>query len=405
MTKRINSLRQNIFNTILDPNSPDFPALMEAVNNYLGREDQQLRTDALLQLGLNKNENIVKAYRRATELSQQHNEHSAFYTLLEKSIKQYLEDIPQELGILTSDDLPLFIDVDKATGDQTVPTLDDMGKINKLIFQRTPQREYEVETERVSLGDMVPPNSLRVEFPKGHPNIFNIYFYYENEQGESTTLELNFDTRKNEFDWKPFAPDTSDPEMTELRKASLFASYSILSQIQQQTEAEYQQKQKERQVKTQTPQATVRQSRPKEPYVPRVKEKRQERPSPLSPIQEILQSNIPFFPETQRVRNQILVPEEEGFEDMIKGISAPDQKIIAEGIQNYNENGVGTFRMLKALGNEGQRLYALRVNCGPRGGSRVLLQESDSEETSPNIRKFQIVDIGYRKDIYRKRGL
>jgi hypothetical protein len=90
---------------------------------------------------------------------------------------------------------------------------------------------------------------------------------------------------------------------------------------------------------------------------------------------------------------------------MMKGLAPSDQMEIVEGIQNYNETGIGKFRMLKALGKEGQRLYALRVNCGPRGGSRVLLQESKSEETLPNTRKFQILDIDYRKDIYRKSGI
>jgi len=228
--KRFDTLNQNLLSTLFNPNSSEFLPLKETVEDYLGQQDQRLKTTAIFQLGLHDYENIVKAYRKAKELAQQNNAYSPFYNLLQSSITQYIEEVPQEIGILTSDDLPLFIDPDKAIKDETVPTLEDLRKITGSIFQRTSQREYEPETERDGeLANITTPNSIRVEFPKGHPNIFNIYFYYENEQGESTTLELNFDTKKSVFDWKPFIEDTRDPEMANLRKASLIATYSVLS--------------------------------------------------------------------------------------------------------------------------------------------------------------------------------
>jgi len=409
MVNRINRLRQNVYMTILNPNSPEFPSLKDMVEKYLLEEDGNAQTSAILGLGLIDEDKICTAYRKTKELAGENNENSPFYKLLQSSIKQYIEEVPQELGVLTQDDLPMFIDGDKAIEDEAAPTLEDLRKVTISIFNKASHKAYrseESDNEEIDLANMTSPNSIRVEFPKGHPNIFNIYFYYENEQGESTTLELNFDTRKNVFDWKPFAPDTSDPEMKQLRDAGLIAAQSILSYIHQYVEDEYQQKQQEREAGTQTQRpAQGRKIRSEEPYVPRQKLERQERLRPLTPIQEILQSEMPIFAQPKGIKNEIVLPEDQYLFDVMKGLAPSDQKEIVEGIQNYNEIGVGTFRMLKALGNEGQRLYALRVNCGPRGGSRVLLQESDSEETSPNIRKFQIVDIGYRKDIYRKRGL
>ena len=262
--------------------------------------------------------------------------------------------------------------------------------------------------EDVKLGKMVPPNSIRVEFPKGHSGIFNIYFDYENDQGESTTLEFNFDTRKNMFDWKPFIEATNDPEMASLRKSALIASYSILSQIQKQVEEEYQQKQQQRLTRTQMPQHTSKQSHSKEPYVPRLREKRPERPRPLFPIQEILQGKVslPLHPEQSRVKNQIVLNDDQGINKTAGNLSNHDRHLVAKAIEEYNQKGIGQFKKLTYTGGEKTPLFTLRVNTGSGGGGvRVLMREAPDIHKEENTRSFEVIDIDYRKNIYRGKNL
>jgi len=405
MVKRTDRLNQKLISTIFNPNSSEFLPLKETVEDYLDQEDLGLKTTALVRLvGLHDYENIAKAYRKAKELAEQNNQNSPFYNLLQSSIRQYIEDVPQELGVLTKDDLPMFIDLDKTIKDESVPTLGDLRNITVPILNRAPYKGYlfdESDIEEFDLKSIVSPNSIGVAFPKGHPNIFNIYFHYKNQQGESTTLELNFNARKNIFDLKPFIETTDDPEMAELRKAALIASRSVLSQIQRHVDVEFQERQRAKAARaTPIPQPTTK--KPKEPYIPREKEEKFVPEKPLTAFQEALQTTI--LPTREEVKNQVLVPAEEETKDLIRSLSPEDQQIVLDGIIKYNETGTGKFKMLRSVGREGQRLYTLRIT-GTGGGIRALLEETTNGGDLEKGRNFEIIDIDYRKNIYRKRGL
>ncbi|EKD64555.1 MAG: hypothetical protein ACD_50C00344G0006 [uncultured bacterium] len=395
--------REKALRTLLDPSSEHFEALRELVEKDLTQDEESDKIAYSLSiLGLNHIDNIPFAYRKAKELEEKSGDTKSFYALLAKSI------LEEEGQLLTHDDIPLFIDLEKSIENQKIPSLEDIERINKLYFPKTSQRDFNVNMEDVKLGKMVPPNSIRVEFPKGHSGIFNIYFDYENDQGESTTLEFNFDTRKNMFDWKPFIEATNDPEMASLRKSALIASYSILSQIQKQVEEEYQQKQQQRLTRTQMPQHTSKQSHSKEPYVPRLREKRPERPRPLFPIQEILQGKVslPLHPEQSRVKNQIVLNDDQGINKTAGNLSNHDRHLVAKAIEEYNQKGIGQFKKLTYTGGEKTPLFTLRVNTGSGGGGvRVLMREAPDIHKEENTRSFEVIDIDYRKNIYRGKNL
>jgi len=404
---RYNSNIKRSFLTILNPDSPDFNSLKNLIEEYFqkGEADKVIINNlSLLFLGLRNTDKATQAYRVSTKHGYEENENSSFYTQFAHHIKDFAREcLP---GILTSEDLPLFVDPEKSI-EPNVPSLVDLERISRLICQRTSQRKYDIKTEEVEWNNLIPPTSLSVEFPQGNARKFNVLLDYRNEQGEGTTLNLEFDAAKESFDWKPFLEDTSDPEMVEFKKSILLAAHSILSKVYQQVDTEFQQKQRERQTKTQAPQASNRQSRPKEPYIPRERVVREKRLRPLTPIQEILQDEMlfPIQPEQQRIKNQIVTPDMQELGKKMNRLSSEDSLLVTKGIEEYNQRAVGQFKRLRYSGEEKEPLFTLRVNCGKPGGIRVLMHEAPTLAEANNTRAFEIIDIDYRKNIYRKRGL
>ena len=84
-------------------------------------------------------------------------------------------------------------------------------------------------------------------------------------------------------------------------------------------------------------------------------------------------------------------------------ISTVDLEKLKQGLEKFNEKGLGRFKMLVLPDEDGQPLYSLDIRgVEARGGIRVLLKEEGSEKGNRN---FKIKSIGYRKDIYRKFGV
>lgn len=401
--------KKKIYSILLNPNSLEYEALRNTIMFYLSEKDRKTKTMAIHALGLINIDTTSLAYRKARELALQDSEHSPFYAFLEKSIREYLEEIPEEAVILTSDDLPLFIDPEKPIQEKSVPTLEDLRKLAHAIFQKTSQRAWTINTDSIDWKNLTSPTSVNAVFPKGHSRIFNINLSYENEQGEALNLDLEFDTAKNVLDWKPFLESPDDPEMKDMRNAVMSSVQSMLLEVEKQVDSEYQEKQRAKTVSILPLEPNVRTAKltPKEGYVPRQKEERQKRPRPLTPIQEILQSEIPFpiRPEQQVVKNQIVIPDMQGLGKKMGRLSEEDTLLVVNGIEKYNQRGVGQFKRLRFSGEERESLFTLRVNCGTGGGIRLLMHEVPNLDQASNRRTFEILDVDYRKNIYRKRGL
>ncbi|MEK7517106.1 MAG: hypothetical protein AAB583_01020 [Patescibacteria group bacterium] len=403
MIKKISALHRKIYNTILDPNSPDFQALKGMAENFL--QDDEIRDMAISQLGIDSIRRIISAYRKAKELSQKDNDNSSFYGSLAHQTRSSLEDDPR---VLTQDDLDVIMDTDVTLDNATIPTLEDLRKLGASIFRQSNKKEYVIEPEGANWSSpFILPKNAKIAFSQANPNQIYMQLHYESKENEVLDLLLLFDTKRGEFNWLVLeAPD--DPEMTNKKDAVFLAAKSILSDVQKQVEAEYQQKQKERQAKSQKPHATTRQTRPKEPYVPRQKEERQQRPRPLTPLQEILQGEIhPLLqPEQQRIKNQIVIREDQDMNEITENVSLQDSGLVIKAISEYNERGVGQFKRLRLSGEEKEPLFTLRVNTGLGGGGiRVLMHEVPNAAEENNTRSFEVLDIDYRKNIYRKRRL
>lgn len=409
MIKRISTIRKAMLNTLFDPSSADFPDLKEKVTEYLKGKDDLARLNALHLLLLIGDE-FAGGFRLAQSLSQNGNANAPFYAFLATSIKKHLEEIGSPVGsrvLLTREDLAMIIDKDKNPEPRPVPTLEELERINTLTIQKSSRKDYVIDPDAIEWQNLIPSTRISFAFFKGGSRKFAITFDYENEKGEILSLDFGFDTKKGYFDWS-FMEDPEDPEMQEMKDTLMLATREILLDVKEQAEAEYQQKQMEKQASAQSHQPTQsRKIRPNETYVPRQKEKSQERPQPLTPIQEILQSEFSFLiqPEQQRIKNQIVLSPNDNLDKMMRNLSEADKRLAIEGIEEYNQRGIGQFKRLRYSGEERTPLFTLRINCGSGGGIRVLMHEISNPTEPNNTRAFEIVDIDYRKNIYRRRRL
>jgi hypothetical protein len=390
-------------NTLLEPDSVDFLPLKEQIENFFSKNEASDSIQLLRELGIIKN--VLYDYRTAKKLAERNIKNTSdFYHLLSEELVEYAQPYLAEDGYLTNDDIPTILDADKIIPEVKV-SIEDLKRPANAIFQKSKRKQYTINPEKINWKNLLPPESVDLHFPSESGRKFNIRLFYKNELGESLKLNFGFDTKNNIIDWL-FMDDPDDPSMKAMRDALIHSSYSILAEAAQQAESEHQQKQLEKLEKSKTLQAATSPS--KKLYIPKEKaedltDQQFQPPPPRTP--RILQNAItgPSSPEVQKIKNQIILPSKKEFTDIMNQISHPDQLRIIQGIENYNQNALGKFQMLAHLKKDDEKLYSLKVNCGPRGGARVLVQETKSEDTPSNTREFKIIDIGYRKDIYRKR--
>lgn len=400
MVKRISKIKPNIYSTILNPTSPEFPLLKDEVERYLSEEDIYIKTLVIKYLGLDTAENIAYGYRRAKELTQNNNENSAFYARLTNSIREHIEEIPSAMNVLTKDDLPSLIDAEISLDNVDIPTLEDLRKQSMPLSQKPLRPVYSIDPQSINWKNLVPPTWARFGFYNGGTRKFIVGLYYQNEDGESLYLPIWCDTRKGEFDWG-FMEAPDDPEMKDMRDAALLATQSILTDVQRRIDAEHQERQREREARMQIQRpAQGRKVRSGEQYVPRQKEERQERPMPPTPIQEILEGQF-ILPVRKGVKRYISLPEEEGIRSMMEGFSEENQNRIIAGINRFNERGTGKFKPLEVIEHDGKPAWELRV-----GDFRALVTRADptSEDASNKRDAFTIYKIDDRKNIFKKKS-
>ena len=142
-------------------------------------------------------------------------------------------------------------------------------------------------------------------------------------------------------------------------------------------------------------------SKEKGEYIPdawRKNDPSDSKPSTVTPIQEVLNQEVSQGVETS-ITARIKTAEGEVLDNLMRNLSSVDRDLVRSDINEYNTRGVGKFYRLRSLGLDGEPLYVLRVRATARGDARVLLHEVESEQGK---RTYGILDIDYRKDIYRR---
>lgn len=401
--KIVTKFRQRIYDTILNPGSPYFPALKDLLMSYLKDDRENIIIMSLRNLGLDYHYRMVGCYRRAKELSRQGQE-SEFYEFLAQSIRQkyidYLKEDPLGLAILTKDDFVSISDGNCDKNSETIPTLQDLRIMTNSIFQKSEGRQFFISEdgrEEVNWDILVKPKTAAFAFPKGTHQKCNFLLCYENDTGETLNIFFKVDAQKGLADWS-FLESPDDPEMAEIKNTFLIVAKSILGVTQKKVEAEYRERQKAKSAEKEpiAPTQIGVIAKPKEPYVPREKEGKPKQSRPLTPIQEVLENGISTLI-VGKVKTIIsLSKDTEDIEDFMTGISPENRSKIIEGLRRFNEDGVGRFKALRMTYN-GKTTYELRV-----GDFRVLaVEKKENGNGTNNVRQLGIFEIGNRKEIFK----
>lgn len=416
IVEKTSALSQKIFNTILAPNSSEFPSLRNALEAYLNGENLYEKTIALFILRLTDSRKILKPYRKAREFALRNETYSLFYEQFGNCIKDYLDQFPQadRNAILTKEDTIMFLNDENQQN--KFATFADFKSIIKddaiTRYIRQQQGSFPVDPQTVeNWQGIIKPQAVLVVFSEGKniPNIkinsgeIKIFFSYEGEEGEKHHLLFTINTGKEEIEWD-FLEDPNDPEMQEMKNAVMLSVKSALQNVKEQIESANQQRQSEKKDASafQLPETKAKKTK-EEIYVPREKFEKPERPKPLTPLQQTLQETIETSSDA-KVKKQIVFPKDETAKKRIiafmETLTLEERESIEISIRRFNEEGIGSHQKLADRWDSGKQVYSLK-KVGRHKQFRVLTVESDSK--NGNGVQHEIFEIGRRRDILKKR--
>lgn len=390
---RITSLHESIYKTLLNPESPNFLSMKGILENHLNKSWIE-KMMAIYFLGLKSNSKIYELYRKSRSFSLEGN-NSNFYKLLGKNILEYVDGLSRK-GILTKDDNIMILENENKEA-KTTPMIENIRNIANGIFQKSSNVTYPIDTEKVNWGDLVKPTTCIVNFPQKNPRSITVNFHYENEEGEELDLKVSFDTKREQIDWS-FIESPDDPEMKEMKNAVMFATKQILLEIQKQAEKEWQEKQISKNP-TNGKSITSPKNEHATGYVPKEKEEKPEPQPVLTPIREVLESNI-SLPQQEEVRRHIILPLQEELDVMISSISSENQKMILNKLEEFNKEGKRRLKSLRPLQYKGKPVFELRS-----GDFRILVTEASNGngEKNGNAHNFEIYKIENRREVFKKK--
>lgn len=386
---------------LLNPASPEFPTLRELILSYLESGDKTKRVVALNILSAGRIPYLFDVYREAQRLIRKGN-NSEFYQTLVTAVREYVEEASNITTVLTKEDIPPILNLVKVGDLNPVKpsTLEGLGKQVGAIFSKTSRKIYEINSNSVNLNGFATPESIKISFDANRPKKFTINLAFNNELGEAVDLGYTLDTQKNTMDWVLLEDPMSaeDQEVAYFRDNLLMLTGSILQDVARQVNEEFNLRHEKPQIEVSSPSQQVKRERFADPVYKLRKEVRIEQISKG----EVLDADIVSVSIEDvdiKVRNQVLLPVEQELQEKLKYVSSMDGEIIKQALAEYNEKGTGSkFTRKKKLGPDGQPRYTLAVGCTVPKGVRVLLREVSSEN---GIRNFEVLDIRYRKDIYR----
>lgn len=397
---KIQALKGRIYSTLENPDSPDFGEASNQLLHYQDSSSYHFRVIVLHLIGLSSVDNIYNLYRTASKFVRDGKE-VEFYSKLMSSIKEYAQAESPEEGVLTSDEVPSIFDNDTEIDlDLVEAKTTEYADLVKDSFKKSAVYEYDIEPEAIEVPNLVSPQRIHVSFNKSKPQEFKVQLGYENEVGEKINIELGLGTNKDgHFDWSFIEPSSESDELLNLHKTFLLLVHGILVEVNRRATQQYEQKHVPK-----PPVSPASKNKEKGEYIPdawRKSDQVESKPTVLTPIQEILMQETSRV-DTPVVYSKIKVADDVSIDSLMRNLSSVDRDLVKSDINEYNTRGVGRFYRLRSRGPNGEPLYALRVRVSTRGDARVLLRQVESEQGKHT---YEVIDIDYRKDIYRRYNL
>lgn len=394
---RIAELKGIFFATFFNPESEDFPAFSETVAQYLNGGNRTESIIALNRMGLDQGTGITDPYRRARSFVMAGNNPDLF-DVFSRSVKDLVEEgrISQVFYVPTYYDLTGILEEEKMPGSSIGPEVHTaMAARISNVFKIKNIREHTFDPASIDWDGLVPPQEVTIKFqPKPHK--FLIELIWRNQEGESLNVNLNFDTKGNKLDWN-FLESPDDPVMISMRTSSFATAQNILKALEDDIVKQAEDKKSPKSTQTALlPKGAKRERSDDESYRIRKQVKEEARNARVD-----VTGNISFEPDSE-IKKVILMPEQDKLLRMLNALGAVDQRIVQNSLEDFNKRGTGKFTRKRLRDGDGEPLYTLAIGCTAPKGARVLLKESSN---SSGLRTFEIIDIRYRKDIYRRAGI
>lgn len=395
---RLDVIRERILEVILDPNTQEHPFLREVFLKYL-RNGRNTRIVTLVTAGIRSLTEVQKVYRAAREYEMRDVD-PEFYMLLANSTRELIEEgfLINAWSILTSDDLPAILNGDSGFYVvREVPRLEEFGRIVFSTFSKTSECEYDINPSDIQWGRLVVPTSVSVEFDRNRPSKFTSRFFWKNDLGEETNLEVTVDIKKDIFDWS-FLEHPSDSDMQEMRETMTQAIGQMLLKIEEDVLVRHREKQEAKKASAQEPplKRPPRERVTDEVYRLRKQAKKEAREA--NGAKNVGATSLEEIIEERGVKRTIFLPPEEELAKMLNNLSSADREVVLREIDDFNIRGAGRLKRKRGKSKKGEVLYSF----SPKREIRVLLTEVKSGD---NGRTFAIADIRYRKEVYRKAGI
>lgn len=397
LIRRAEDIRKLAVNGIFN-----YPSLQKIAEEYLNA-DLSTKSIALLQLGLGSAQYQIGAYLLARRFAKEGNENSAFFENFANTIRECVHDPALESVALTPKDINLFLKNEEISEDKVIPSFEEMKRITKLIPNKLPQILYRLNPQNIDYGNFKELKTIAIEFPKKDHGKFTIQLAFEDNGEKGSSFAFFVDVEREKIDWF-FLDSADEPEMLRMKKAVMLSTYSILSSVQKQIETESREEQKAKTAMVHpTPIITTKlRNNPQDIWVPRIKEEKPKRQSPLTPIEETLRNGA-VAPAENGIKKRIIFPINVNLRKLTKGISRENLSEIIRELGEFNKTGAGILQMLSdKIWHDGKRVYELKT-----GNYRILTTIAETENgtrTDNNEVIFEIYQIGNRQKYTKKKN-
>lgn len=391
---RVKEVGKSANNTLLNPNSPEFKPLSQEIQGYMC-QDRFAELMIMDILGMKDPANAKKLYRRSRELAQVYPEHTAFYTDLADAIRDFQIEIPTGYGILTADNIPSLIDLEKVKDEPEVK-LQEIGTLVNQLHPSAYKETFLIDPNDMTLISLIKPTQISFSFDRDRPRSFKIKIIFQNIEGETTIIKPEYIIQKGDQQFELNFLEKSS-EIPEMYKVALSATKSILENIKQQVDERRVGvvKATPKPIKESVPLIKIDGTRPAEEVRTKVKtrpEKPVEIQEPELEIEDVI---------IEPKKSKLVIDElsQRRIEKQLKRVSSEDRNNILEAMERFNNGESVRFYPLDLRGPNGEILFSLRAKATVSGGSRILVTPIKG---TPN---FFVLAAGYRKDIYRNWGI
>lgn len=392
LAETVKKIQAQLYDSLFDPSHPDFSTIKSLSLRYIeSGPDQSM--DLLQAVGVLSPNTIRQMYTQAKEHYDKGIE-PEFYNTIINALYNYIDFLSPQINLLSKNDLPMIVeDVSSDIHSDSKIGLDHLIGIAKRIQGKSGTPQFEINPNELSWNGFVAPDTVSVELDRNRPGHFRIILHYSSDIGEHLDVRFDYNSKSSRFQWTFIeSPD----ELNAVYKLAIQLGSDVLGYLDHFVD----QKTVEKiQLRIQKSQESLPTS-PKSPRVRPVQEPvryRTEPPKPLTPVEEALLSSFSY---PEQIKKDVSLPEFQEFKKLCKDIESKDIQLVLESINEFKQRGVGEFKHLTGMKDEeGNPIYSLRVTSTV-AEVRVLMVEKRSVKNRQN---FVLYEIGYRKDIYRKK--